>query len=169
LKHALSRNYRYCFDCEQYSHPVEVILGIETSYTERLTRSITRCIGLWSYRLSAETIEELCGVRLSHTTLGKIADETAGKLATKMENNSDIRDAFQRAKGDIEFYADGVFVHIRNDDGIAQWMEFKIGAYAKRPRGLFAHPSEWASRKLPESTVVAAFAAIVDKEEFQEL
>jgi hypothetical protein len=34
---------------------------------------------------------------------------------------------------------------------------------------LFAHPSEWASRKLPEPTVVAAFAAIMNKEEFQEL
>jgi hypothetical protein len=73
------------------------------------------------------------------------------------------------AAGEIEFYADGVFVHIRDDDDIARCMEFKIGAFARRPRGLFAHHSEWASRKLPEPTVVAAFAAIMDKEGFQEL
>jgi hypothetical protein len=165
----LHRNYRYCSDCEQYSYPIEVTLGLETGYTERLTRIITRCVGLWSYRLSAETIEELCGVQLSHMTLGKIADATAVKLGVKLENNSDIREAFQKAKGDTEFYADGVFAHIRDEYGVAKWMEFKIGALVKRPRGLFALPSEWGGRKLPEPTAVAAFAAIVDKEEFQEL
>ena len=49
------------------------------------------------------------------------------------------------------------------------WREFKVGAYAKRCRGLFALPSEWATRTLPEPSVVAAFTAIADKEEFQEL
>ena len=81
----------------------------------------------------------------------------------------DIREAFQKAKGETEFYADGVFVHIRNAEGIAQWIEMKVGAYAKRPRGLSALPSEGHTRILPEPTVVSAFASIVDKEEFQKL
>jgi len=80
----------------------------------------------------------------------------------------DVRNTFQKAKGETEFYADGVFVNTRNDDGKMEWREMKIGAFAKRECGLFALPIEWYTRKLPEPSVVSAFAAIVDKEEFQE-
>ena len=86
-----------------------------------------------------------------------------------MENRSEeSRNAFQRAKGEVEFYADGTFVHVRNDEEEAQWREMKVGALAKRERGKCAAPPEWNTRKLPEPAVVSAFAAIVDKGEFQE-
>jgi len=45
----------------------------------------------------------------------------------------------------------------------------KVGAFAKRERGVSALPSEWHTRTLPEPTVVSAFASIADKEEFQKL
>ena len=45
----------------------------------------------------------------------------------------------------------------------------KVGAFAKRERGECAVPSEWNTRKLPEPTVVSAFATIADKEEFREM
>ena len=77
---------------------VDVTLGIETGYADSLER------------LSAETLTELCGVQLAHTTIGDIADRTSVKLADKMENNSNIREAFQQAKGETEFYTDGVGV-----------------------------------------------------------
>jgi hypothetical protein len=150
-----------------------VIFGFNEGYTDRLQRIASRCCGQWSYCFAAETLEELCGVKLSHTTLGKIADRVAVKLTDKMANNSGIRQGFQKsfqqAKGEIEFYADGVFVHIRNADGTVEWREMKIGALVKRLRGLFALPSEWHTRNLPDPTAVSAFAAIVDKEEFREL
>jgi hypothetical protein len=42
-----------------------------------------------------------------------IADGTTANL----QDNSEVRNAFQKAKeGAVEFYADGVFVHIRNDE-----------------------------------------------------
>jgi len=124
---------------------------------------------LWSYRLAADNLEELCGISLSHTTVGEIAANTAGEMAVKMENYpEEIRKAFQQAKGEGEFYADGTFVHIRNDEDKAEWREMKVGALAKRERGESAMPSEWNTRKLPKPTVVSAFAAIEGKEEFQE-
>ena len=142
---------------------------MKKSYTTGAARMVTRCCGLWSYRLAADTLKELTGIRLSRTTVGDIADQTASVMADHIQKHPDVRNDFQKAPGDIEFYADGTFVHIRNEDGKAEWREFKVGAYAKRCRGLFAFPSEWASRPLPEPSVVAAFAAIVDKEGFQEL
>ena len=57
-----------------------------------------------SYELAAENLEELAGIRLSHVTVGKIANETAGELETKMGNNPAFRAAFQKAKGHTEFW-----------------------------------------------------------------
>jgi hypothetical protein len=142
---------------------------MEKGSTERLCRIITRSCGLWSYRLAKENLQEFFGIRLSHTTLGKIAAHTAEEMTARMQSNPDVRNNFQKAKCRVEFYADGVFVHIRDEDGIARWMETKVGAFAKREFGESAFPSEWSTRKLPEPTVVSAFAAIVDKEGFQKL
>jgi hypothetical protein len=165
----IERNYRYCPHCSKYSFPIEASLGLVEDYSNGLKRLVARCCGLWSYRLAAENLQEFCGIHLSHTTIGKLAGHTAEEIAARMQDNPDVRKDFQKAMGEVEFYADGVFVHIRNDFGKAEWREFKVGAFAKRRRGAFALPSEWHTRKLPEPTVVSAFAAIVDKEGFLEL
>ena len=166
----LCRQYRYCIRCETYSHPVEVTLGLDKSYTNGLNRLVSRCCGLWSYRMATDNLQELCGIHLSHTTVGEIAADTADTIAARMESRSEeIRNAFQQAKGEGEFYADGTFIHIRNDNDKAEWREMKVGAFAKRERGEPATPSEWNTRKLPEPNVVSAFAAIADKGEFQEM
>jgi hypothetical protein len=130
---------------------------------------VARCVGLGSYRLAQENLAELCQIHLSPTTLGAIADATAGEIAVRLENHADVRRTFQKASGEIEFYSDGTFVHIRERDGTTAWREFKLGAYAKRVRSAGALPSEWAIRALPKPSVVYAFAAIADKEEFQGL
>jgi hypothetical protein len=165
----IRRQYHRCLHCKINFFPVEATLGLVTGYSDSLKRLIARCCGLWSYRLSAENMQEFCAVHLSHMTIGKLAGHTAEEIAQRLENNPDVRNDFQKAKGEVEFYADGVFVHIRNELGKAEWREFKVGAFAKRMRGLFALPSEWHTRKLPEPTVVSAFAAMVDKGGFQEL
>jgi hypothetical protein len=141
---------------------------MDKSYTTGLKRMVSRCCGLWSYRLAADTLQELGGIHLSHMTVGKIAADTADEIATKIQDNPDIRNDFQKAKGDTEFYADGTFVHIRNGANKAEWNEMKVGVLTKRERGASATPSEWNTRTLPEPTVVSAFAAIENKEEFQE-
>jgi hypothetical protein len=122
----------------------------------------------WSYRATSDNIQSFCGFRLSHTTTGKIAAQTADELAERMQDNLAVREEFQAAKGETEFYTDGVFVHIRNEDGVAEWCETKVGAFVKRERGKSATPEDCESRKLPEPAVVSAFAAIESKDEFQE-
>ena len=49
--------------------------------------------------------------------------------------------------------------HIRNDEGNAEWCEAKVGTFVKRELGESAVPEYYASRNLPEPTVVSAFAA----------
>jgi hypothetical protein len=131
-------------------------------------RFVTRCCGFWSYRLAAESLAELCGIPLCHVVVGELAQQTAAELAVKMENNPTLRNEFQKAKGEYEFYADGVFVHIRHEDGKVEWCEAKCGALAKRELGESATPPEWGTRKLPEPSIVSAFAAIEDWRDFQD-
>jgi hypothetical protein len=141
---------------------------LATGYTVNAKRLATRCCGFWSYRLAAESLEELCGIRLCHRVVGEIVQRVASELAVKMENNTAIRVEFQKAKGENEFYTDGAFVHTRNDKNKPEWCECKVGAYAKRELGKSASPEEWGTRDLPEPTVVSAFAAIESKKEFVE-
>jgi hypothetical protein len=157
-----------CSPCEHSAFFVDIILGIDDGYTNKLKRLVARCSGFWSYRLAAENLEEFCAIQLSHTFIGKLADKTAGEMAAKLPDCSDIRNTFQKAKGEKEFQLDGTSVNTRNADGKAEWREMKVGAFAKRERGKSALPSEWESRKLPEPTVLSAFAAIECKEDFQE-
>jgi hypothetical protein len=164
----LERCYRYCPHCKTYSFPVEKTLGLETLYTTALTRLATRCCGFWSYQHAADNLAELAGVRLSHTTIGKIANETAGKMKSTMDDHPAFRDAFQKAEGCSEFYMDGTFVPILNADGTREWREMKVASLAKRLPGARALPEEWSSRPLPKPSMVYAFAAIESKEEFQE-
>jgi hypothetical protein len=147
---------------------VEETLGLPRRYSTGVARFATRCCGLWSYELAADTLEELAGIRLSHTTVGKIANQTAEKIATKMDDNSVFRETFQKAKGNSEFYMDGTFVPILNDDGTREWREMKVAAFVKRLLGRSALPEEWGTRPLPKPLVVYAFASIASKEEFQE-
>jgi hypothetical protein len=127
-----------------------------------------RCCGQWSYRQTADTLEDLCHVRLSPTTIGEIADAVAVELAPKLANHSGIREAFQKAKGQTESFADGTSIHIRNAEGKAEWKEGKVGVFVKREQGASALPSEWNTRHLPQPTAVSAFALIGNKSEFQE-
>jgi len=133
-----------------------------------LSRLATRCCGLWSYQVAADNLAELCGIILSHTTLGNIAQATAGNIAAQMDDNPAFKNAFQKAPGHSEFYMDGTFVPVLNADGTREWREMKVAAFVKRLLGESALPIEWATRLLPKPSVVYAFASIASKEEFQE-
>jgi hypothetical protein len=130
---------------------------------------VSRCVGQTSYEIARGNLIELCQIYLSATTIGNIAADTAHEIAVRLKDNPEVCRKFQQAKGETEFYADGAFVHILNDDGTREWREFKLGAFARRLCGAFAFPSEWATRKFPKPTAVYAFAALINKEEFQEL
>jgi len=132
-----------------------------------LKRCAARCCGLGSYHLAADNLRELCGIRLSPTTVGDIAQETAVEIEERLQDDSDIRNAFQQSKGEVEFQIDGTCIHIRNDADEPEWREMRVGSFDKRVCSESAEPSQWATRELEKPTVVSAFAAIESKEEFQ--
>jgi hypothetical protein len=98
------------------------------TYSTGLQRLVARCVGLGFYPLAQEDLAERCQIYLCPATLGKIADATAGEIAVRLENHPEVRQNFQKAPGEIEFYADGTFVPIRDAEGTREWREFKLGA-----------------------------------------
>jgi hypothetical protein len=163
----ITRCYRYCSQCDQYSFPVEVSLGFPKRYSTAFKRFTARCCGFWSYALSAQNLKAFCGIHLSPTKVGEIADEVAGEIAATLPDNAAIRERFQRAKGETEFYVDGTCVHVRSDAGEPVYCEMKVGGIVKRECSDGCTPEECGTRELQKPTVVSAFAAIESKEEFQ--
>ena len=47
-----------------------------------------------SYRLASDTLEELCGISISHTKIGDIADGVAGEIAAKQEHCPGVPKSF---------------------------------------------------------------------------
>jgi hypothetical protein len=132
-----------------------------------LKRFTARLCGLGSYRLAADNLKEFFGIHLSPTTIGEITQETVAEIEERLQDDSDIREAFQKAKGEVEFQIDGTCIHIRNDEDEPEWREMRVGSFDKRECSESAEPSQWATRELENPTVVSAFAAIESKEEFQ--
>jgi len=162
------RDYHQCPECKSRSFPVEVTLGIPKRYSNGVKERVAYIIGLSSYRLVAKTLKLFLGFRLSPTTIGEIADQTADEMDARLKKNPDVRKDFQKAKGETEFQTDGTCINTRNDEGKQEYREVKIAVCAKRECGESAEPSEWESRDLPDPSAVYAVAAIEEKEAFQE-
>ena len=111
------RRRRRCLFCKNSSFPVEAALGLDTPYTEGLKRLVGRSVGFWSYRLAAENLYEFCGIRVSHTLLGDLAQKTADEIAAQLPNRPDLRDDFQEAEGEVEFTVDGTCINTRDSEG----------------------------------------------------
>ena len=163
----LNRCYRHCSHCGTYCFPVERSLGLPKRYSTTLKRFAARCCGFWSYALSAQNLNALCGIRLSPTIVGEIADEVGGIIDTLLPDNGAIRERFQKAKGETEFYIDGTCVHVLNEAGEPVYCEMKVGALVKREPSDGCMPEECGTRELEKPTIVSAFAAIEDKAAFQ--
>ncbi|MDR3108751.1 MAG: DUF1559 domain-containing protein, partial [Planctomycetaceae bacterium] len=82
--------------------------------------------------------------------------------------NAALRKAFQEAKGDTEFTADGAFINIRHENKTHCWMECKVADFTKRKRGVSASPNEWDKWNLPKPTVNMAFATLDKIDDFTE-
>jgi hypothetical protein len=99
-------------------------------------------------------------IPISHQTVSNLTEALSDEVAGRLKDNAAIRQAFQEAKGDTEFTADGAFIKIRNEDKTHCWMECKVADFAKRERGKSVAPHEWDSRELPKPTVNRAIASM---------
>ena len=157
----LSRAYFECPACLHGGFALDERLGVTGRYSQQAQRLICLAAASWSYDVSAERLAELCGLKVSDTTIRELAQQHgAAANAWLREEPAAVR-PFREAVGDVEFSTDGTSVN--TTDG---WREMKVGLFSKRARGGPATPDEWDTRVLPPPNVRVAFAAIEDSQAF---
>lgn len=151
----MSRVYRCCVKCQHGGYALDDRLGICGRYSPQARRLISLAAASWSYDLSSERLEELCGLSVSDTSVREIAQETGAQMLEWQRSAPEAVRDFRTATGDVEFTTDGTSVN--TTDG---WREVKLGIFSKRDRAEPAVPREWCDRTLPKPKTCVAFAAI---------
>jgi hypothetical protein len=85
-----------------------------------------------------------------------VVSEQEGEEARQWIARSDRpAELFKQARGDQEFYTDGVTVNTTEG-----WRDLRLNVMDKRQAGLPARPDQWADRVLPEPSVRIAWASL---------
>lgn len=140
---------------------VDERLGLTGRYSPQAQRLICLAAGSWSYDISAQRLEELCGLKVSDTTIREVAQEHGARANEWLRTEPEAVREFRTATGDVEFATDGTCVNTTEG-----WREMKVGIFSKRERGASATPEEWETRAIPAPTSRIAFAAIEDCDSF---
>jgi len=157
----LSRAYFECPACLDSGYPLDDRLGVAGRYSRGAERLISLAAASWSYEISSDRLEELCGLRVGETTVREIAQRHGAAANAWMRSAPEAVRPFREAVGDVEFTTDGTSVNTTGG-----WREMKLGIFSKRDRAEPATPQEWESRRLPRPKVRTAFAAIEKSEDF---
>jgi hypothetical protein len=157
----LSRVYFECPACLKSGYPLDERLGVEGRYSREAERLICLAAASWSYEISSDRLEELCGLTVGETTVREIAQRHGAAAGAWMRSDPEAVRPFRQAEGDVEFTTDGTSVNTTGG-----WREMKLGIFSKRDRAEPATPQQWESRRLPRPKVRTAFAAIEKSEDF---
>jgi hypothetical protein len=157
----LSRVYFECPACLDGGYVLDERLGVAGRYSQQVQRLMCLAAASWSYDVAAERLAELCGLKVSDTTIREWAQQHGAAANTWLrEEPAGVR-SFREATGDVEFSTDGTGVNTTEG-----WREMKLGLFSKRDRGAAAVPAEWDARALPPPKVRVAFAAVEDSQSF---
>jgi hypothetical protein len=157
----LSRVYFRCVRCRSGGFVLDERLGVQGRYSPHAERLMCLAAGSWSYDLSSERLEELCGLSISDTAIRDHAQQRGAEMLEWQRSHSDAVSEFREAPGEVEFTSDGTCVNTTEG-----WREMKVGLFSKREPGDPATTEEWADRELPKPNASVAFAAIEASEDF---
>ena len=158
---SVRRRYFTCNHCLEGLYPADRRLGINGSRTRQAERLLCLAGSSWSFAVAESTLEEFCGLKVSHQTIRAVCDSQGRNISRWRHENTEQYEEFAESEGDIEFSTDGTSVNTK--DG---WREMRIGIFSKRHRGETADANNWDKRKLPKPHVRVAFAAIEKSKRF---
>lgn len=157
----MSRGYFECAPCWQSGYLLDERIGVDGRYSHNAQRLISLAAASWSYDISSDRLAEFCGLKVSDTTIRKVAQEQGATANEWLRTVPEAVKEFRKEQGDIEFTTDGTCVNTTEG-----WREMKVGIFSKRDLGEAALPEEWDSRTLPAPKVRIAFAAIEKSGDF---
>lgn len=157
----LSRIYFECLPCRDGACLLDRRIGVDGRYSRNAQRLICLAASSWSYDLSSDRMEEFCGLKVSDTTIRRVAQEHGTSINEWLRNDPEAVREFREQTGDTEFTTDGTCVNTTKG-----WREMKVAIFSKRNRGECAGIEDWASRVLPAPKTRIAFAAIECSDRF---
>jgi len=156
-----ARVYFRCVKCGAGGYAADDRLGIDGRYSVEVQRLASLAAASWSYDVSSQRLDELCGIRLSENTIREIAQQHGAAMNAWQNSDPQACRAFREADGQTEFSTDGTSVNTTGG-----WREMKLGIFSKRPDGQPAPPEQWADRILPRPVARVAFCAIERSDRF---
>lgn len=153
----VGRRYYACRHCRAKAVPWDVWAGVPDGHrlTTQARRVVTVAGSSWSFDQASQRLAELCLLKVSNDVIRAVCDEE-GEAARKWMNASSApATAMAKARGDVEFYTDGVKVNPAGG-----WREMRLSVFAKREAGEPATPDRWNDRVLPEPAARVAACAI---------
>lgn len=130
---AVARAYYYCSRCKQGIHPLDRALGLGRGQcTVRVRALACRFASYLPYAVAARELEMVCGVRLSASSLQRIAKTTGKALSDEWAERqrrlwANPAEPKGRAPEQLHISMDGVMAHVGG-----KWREVKLGVCYER-------------------------------------
>ena len=157
----LSRIYLKCARCSEGGYAADDRLGVAVRYSTGAERLACLAAASWSYQVSSQRLDELCGIRIGENTIRDIAQRHGAMMNAWQNSDPEACREYRETDGFTEFTTDGTCVNT-----LEGWREMKVGIFARRSAGDPATADEWADRQLPSPAVSVAFAAIEASDRF---
>jgi hypothetical protein len=155
----VGRRYYASRDCDCKQVPWDQWAGIPEGH--KLTVSARRMVTLagsgCSFDEASTKVRELCRLEVSDDVIRRVCDQEGEAAMQWLKTAPQSARPMMQAKGEAEFYTDGVQVNT-----VEGWREMRVSVFAKREPTTPALPAEWADRVLEKPTCRVASAAIAN-------
>lgn len=155
------RRYLVCPACGSGCHPRDGWLGLDGFLSRQAQRLACLAAASWSFDRASALLDELCGLRVSDTTIRAAAVAAGAQVRAWQRTSAAPAAAFAAAAGAIEFSTDGTHVNT-----LGGWREMRWAIFAKRPAGQPAPPAQWDDRDLPAPSARVLFGGVWTAEQF---
>ena len=155
----VTRRYYWCRTCHESQMPFDAWSGLIADAAGMTTPAARRMLALagmsFSFDTASARLAELCLLKVSNDTIRRVSEAQGEAAQQFLAASAAPGQAFARAKGDVEFYTDGVTVNTTGG-----WRDLRLNVFDKRQAGAPASPEKWANRVLPAPTVRIAWASM---------
>ncbi|HVV71546.1 MAG TPA: hypothetical protein VHI52_08615 [Verrucomicrobiae bacterium] len=158
----VSRRYYHCKKCGRSCMPLDAWAGLRDGMSTPGARRMLSLAGMsWSFDTASDRLAELCLLKVSNDTIRTVSEEEGQAAQQWIKESSRPAEVFKQAKGEAEFYTDGVTVNTTKG-----WRDLRLNVMDKREAGLGVTPRQWADsgRVLPEPSVRIAWGSLAPSE-----
>lgn len=141
----------------------DTLLGVPGRFTKTVQKHCCRLATEVSFAATRDFMDEMLGVSLCAETIRTMVESHGKAMSRFQQTDEATAQAFQEAVGEVEFTVDAAKANTREEG----WKDLKIAVIAKRKAGEPTTLDEWSKQRLPDPTMVLAFAMIATAKTFR--